>query len=156
MPDGTSLPRGFAADCMVETAEGPVAMSETPGKGFAVLTRLPSGHLGFRQLIKVADAGPVALVRVLLDSGHAAVTARGQIFYRLGMDPVPAERLAAGDRLETAFKYADGYVPPDAARPVAPAIAVRAVEPAGEGQVWSGTVRDTHAFFLTAGVLCGE
>ena len=141
---------------MVETAEGPVAMSETPGKGFAVLTRLPSGQLGFRQLIKVADAGPVPLVRVVLDSGHAAVTARGHIFYRLGMDPVPAERLVPGDRLETAFKYVESYVPANAARPVGPAVAVRAVEPAGEGQVWSGTVRDTHALFLTAGVLCAE
>jgi hypothetical protein len=147
---------GLAGDCMIETAEGPVAMSETPGKGFAVLTRLPSGQLGFRQLIKVAAAGPVGLVRVVLDSGHVAVTAPGQTFYRLGMEPVPAERLAAGDRLETAFKYVEGYVPADAARPVTSAIAVRAVEAAGEGQVWSGTVRDTHAFFLTAGVLCGE
>jgi len=44
---------------MVESAEGPVAMRETPNKGFAVLTRLPSGQLGFRQLIKVVQAGPV-------------------------------------------------------------------------------------------------
>jgi hypothetical protein len=150
------LPRGFAADCMIETAEGPVAMSETPGKGFAVLTRLPSGHLGFRQLIKVVARGPVPLVRVVLDSGHTAVTAAGQLFYRLGMEPVPAALLAAGDRLETGFRYVEGYVPPDAVGPVAPAIGVRAVEAAGEGQVWSGTVRDTHALFLTAGVLCAE
>ena len=156
MPDGNPFPRGLAGDCMIETAEGPVAMSETPGKGFAVLTRLDSGALGFRQLIKVAATGPVGLVRVVLDSGHAAVTATGQIFYRLGMEPVPAERLVPGDRLETAFKYVDGYMPPNPTRPVAPAIAVRAVEAAGEGQVWSGTIRDTHAFFLTAGVLCGE
>jgi hypothetical protein len=33
---------------------------------------------------------------------------------------------------------------------------VKAVEPAGTGQVLTGTVRDTHALFLTAGVLCGE
>jgi hypothetical protein len=156
MPDGTSLGRGLAGDCMIETAEGPVAMAETPGKGFAVLTRLPSGQLGFRQLIKVVAAGPVPLVRVVLDDGHVAVTAAGQIFYRLGMEPVPAGRLVSGDRLETAFKYPEGYVPPDPARPVATSIAIRAVEPAGEGQVWSGTVRDTHTLFLTAGVLCAE
>lgn len=148
--------RGFAGDCMVESAEGPIPMSETPGKGFAMLTRLPSGQLGFRQLIKVTTAGPVPLVRVVLDTGHAAVTARGQVFYRVGMEPVPAERLAPGDRLETAFEYPDGYAPPDASRPVYDAISVRAVEPAGEGQVWTGTVRETHVFFLTAGVLCAE
>jgi hypothetical protein len=69
---------------------------------------------------------------------------------------VPAERLASGDRLETAFNYPGGYVPPDATRPVYDAIAVRAVEAAGEGQVWTGTVRETHTLFLTAGVLCAE
>jgi hypothetical protein len=156
MSGTTSLPRGFAGDCMVESAEGPVAMSETPGKGFAILTRLPSGQLGFRQLIKVTVVGPVPLVRVVLDTGHAAVTARGQVFYRVGMDPVPAERLVSGDRLEIAFHYPSGYVPPDATRPVYDAIAVRAVEAAGEGQVWTGTVRETHTLFLTAGVLCAE
>ena len=43
------------ASCLVETAEGPVVMSETPNKGFAVLTRLPGGELGFRQLIKLTS-----------------------------------------------------------------------------------------------------
>ena len=148
--------RGLAGDCMVETAEGPVAMAETPNKGFAVLTRLPSGQLGFRQLIKVTTAGPVPLVRVVFETGHVAVVASGHPFFRLGMERVAAAELRPGDRLETAFHYADDYVPPDATRPVHAAIAVRAVEPAGEGPVWTGTVRDTHALFLTAGVLCGE
>lgn len=149
--------RGLAATCMVETAEGPVAMSETPNKGFAVLTRLPSGQLGFRQLIKVVSAGPIPLVRVVLDSGHAALAARGHVFYRCGMEPVPAARLAPGDLLETAFQYPEGYTPPDATASVRGRfLAVRAVEPAGEGPVLYGTVRDTHALFLTAGVLCAE
>jgi hypothetical protein len=144
---------------MIETAEGPVAMKDTPNKGFAVLTRLPSGELGFRQLIKVATAGPLPLVRVVLETGHAVVVARGQLFYRQGMESVPAAALAPGDRLETAFHYPAGYVPPDR-DPQAPwfdtAIAVRAVEPAGEGEVYAGTVRDAHRLFLTAGVLCAE
>ncbi len=148
--------RGLAGDCMVESAEGPVPMSETPGKGFAVLTRLPSGQLGFRQLIKVTTMGPVPLVRVVLDSGHSAVVAREHRFFRLGMEPVPAAELRPGDLLETAFRYPDGYVPPDVTRPVRAAIGVRAIEAAGEGPVWAGTVRDTHALFLTAGVLCAE
>ena len=46
-------------------------MAETPNKGFALMTRLPSGVLGFRQLIKVTTSGPVPLVRVVLDNGHA-------------------------------------------------------------------------------------
>jgi hypothetical protein len=149
--------RGLAGDCMIETAEGPVAMAETPGKGFAVLTRLPSGQLGFRQLLKVTSTGPVPLVRIVLDRGHTVVSARGHLFYRRGMEAVPAGALAPGDLLETAFHYRDGYLPPDALGPVTgPAIAVRAVEPAGEGQVFAGTIRDTHVLFLTAGILCAE
>jgi len=149
--------RGIAADCMIETAEGPVRMAETPGKGFAVLTRLRSGQLGFRQLIKVTASEAVPLVRVVLDSGHAVVTARGHLFYRRGRDAVAAARLTPGDALETAFNYPEGYRPPDADAPqIGGTIVVRAIEPAGEGQVLAGTVRDTHTLFLTAGVLCGE
>ena len=151
------MPRGLAGDCMIETAEGPVAMADTPGKGFAVLTRLPDGRLGFRQLLKVAATGPVPLVRIVLDRGFTVVTACDHTFFRLGMVPVPAAALAPGDLLETAFHYREGYVPPDAVVPVpAPAIGVRSVEAAGEGQVFAGTIRDTHALFLTAGVLCAE
>ncbi|HZP43220.1 MAG TPA: hypothetical protein VFD84_17160 [Candidatus Binatia bacterium] len=148
--------RGLAPSCLVETAEGPVTMQETPGKGFAVLTRLPSGELGFRQLLKVTTTDAVPLVRVRLDTGHALLVARGHVFYREGMAPVPAARLVPGDRLETAFRYQEGYVPAGATRPVRTAVAVAAVEPAGEGPVMAGTVRDTHTLFLTAGVLCAE
>ena len=98
---------------MIETAEGAVAMSETPGKGFAVLTRLPSGRLGFRQLLKVVTSGPVGLVRIVLDSGQSAVATRDHVFYRAGMEAVAAAELRAGDALETAFQYPPGYTPPD-------------------------------------------
>ena len=149
--------RGLASSCHVETAEGPVQMSETANKGFAVLTRLPSGQLGFRQLIKLVTRGPVSLVRVVLSTGHEVLVARGHPFYRNGMERVAAERLAAGDALETAFRYPEGYTPPDlpGAEPSAP-IRVARVEAAGQGEVMTGTVRDTHALFVTAGVLCGE
>src|SRR5438552_3263761 len=131
MSETGPLARGLAGDCMVESAEGPVAMRDTPNKGFAVLTRLPSGQLGFRQLIKVVESGPVPLVRVVLDSGHTAVVARDHVFYRVGLEPVPAARLRPGDQLETAFRYPGDYAPPDATTPVRQTIAVRAIEPAG-------------------------
>lgn len=151
-------PRGLATACLVETAEGPVAMAETPNKGFAVLTRLPSGALGFRQLIKVVTREAMPLVGVALDSGHRVVVAAGHPFFRRGsMEPIAAADLRPGDALETAFQYPQGYLPPGvAAAPNAWGVSVRAVEPAGEGPVMTGTVRDTHALFLTAGVLCGE
>ena len=150
-------PRGLASDSLVETAEGPVVMSETPNKGFAVLTRLPSGELGFRQLIKVLSREAAPLVRVKLDSGHSIVTAAGHPFFRKGMQATAAADLKPGDPLETAFRYPDGYLPAGVTKaPNAWGISVTAVEPAGEGPVMTGTVRDTHALFVTAGVLCGE
>jgi hypothetical protein len=155
MASDDAAERGLVPGCHVETAEGPVQMSETPNKGFAVLTRLPSGALGFRQLIKLVTRGPVPLVRVVLSSGHEVVTGRGHPFYRAGMQPVAAGDLAPGDDLETAFRYPEGYSPPDVDATSAPIRVVR-VEAAGEGEVMTGTVRDTHALFVTAGVLCGE
>ena len=132
-------------------------MAETPNKGFAVLTRMPSGVLGFRQLIKLVTRESVPLVRIVLDSGHSVVVAAGHPFFRRGMEAVAAADLQPGDPLETAFRYPDGYLPPDVAgAPSAWGVSVRAVEPAGEGPVMTGTVRDTHTLFVTAGVLCGE
>ena len=53
------------------------------------------------------------LVRVVLSTGHEVLAARGHPFYRVGMEAVAAERLAPGDGLETAFRYPEGYAPPD-------------------------------------------
>jgi hypothetical protein len=148
--------RGLAESCLVETAEGPVSMHETPKKGFAVMTRLPSGELGFRQLIHVEHRERAELVRVSLDTGHAFVVARAHPVYRGGMEAVPAADLVPGDLLESAFRYPDGYQPNGTEAPSAWGIHVTAIEPAGEGGVMFGTVRDSHRLFLTAGVLCGE
>jgi len=156
MPSEDASSRGLAPTCHVETAEGPVQLADTPNKGFAVLTRLPSGQLGFRQLIKVVTQGPVPLVRVLLSTGHELLAAAGHPFYRAGMTPVAAAQLAPGDDLETAFRYPEGYAPPDVPSAASAPIRVVRVEPAGEGEVMTGTVRDTHVLFVTAGVLCGE
>ena len=116
--------RGLVPESWVETAEGPVVMSETPNKGFAVLTRLPSGELGFRQLIKLVTRGPVPLVRVVLGSGQAVVVGRDHPFYRVGMEAVPAAELVAGDSLETAYRYPEGYAPPDLPADVAVSTAI--------------------------------
>ncbi|HWP64440.1 MAG TPA: hypothetical protein VNO26_00845 [Candidatus Limnocylindria bacterium] len=157
MSDAAGEGRGLATSCMVETAEGPVAMHETPKKGFAVLTRFDGGGLGFRQLLKVEQRDDVPLVRVVLDNGHSVLAAHGHPFYRAGMTPVAAAALTPGDALETAFHYPEGYHPATERRdPSAWGIHVVRVEPAGHGSVMFGTVRDTHRMFVTAGVLCGE
>src|SRR5262249_57120848 len=90
---------------------GPVPMSETPNKGFAVLTRI-DGRLGFRQLIKLVATPEVERVRVMLDTGHRIVAASEHPFFRHGMAVVAARDLVAGGVLATAFTYPAGCVPP--------------------------------------------
>jgi hypothetical protein len=149
--------RGLTPECMVETAEGPVAMRDTPKKGFAVMTRMDDGTLGFRQLMRLEERSDVPLVRVAFDNGHVVVAAREHRFFRAGMEPVAAGDLQPGDALETAYRYPDGYLPTDMeAVPAAWGIKVSGVEDAGTGAVMFGTVHDTHRLFLTAGVLCAE
>jgi hypothetical protein len=149
--------RGLTEGCMVETAEGPVAMRDTPKKGFAVMTRTDDGGIGFRQLIRLEHASDVPLVRIGLDNGHAIVVARDHTLFTVGLEPVAACALSPGDQLETAFRYPDGYLPTGRAEVSAAwGVAVTSVEEAGNGPVMFGTVRDTHRLFLTAGVLCGE
>jgi len=130
-------------------------MRDTPNKGFAVLTRLPSGQLGFRQLIKVVESGPVPLVRVVLDSGHTAVVARDHVFYRVGLEPVPAARLrpAISSRPLSATGRLHAARRDDARPPNDRGARDRA---GGRGAGVGRHVRDTHALFLTAGVLCAE
>lgn len=142
---------------MIETAEGPVSMRETPKKGFAVMTRTDDGRIGFRQLIKLEERADVPVVRIHLDNGHAVVAARRHVFFERGMKPVAAEALREGALLESAFQYPEGYVPHGLTDvPAAWGVRVARVEDAGSETVMTGTVRDTHRLFLTAGVLCGE
>jgi len=117
---------------------------------------LGAGMQALAEAIVLGEKAGLERDRLLDALGHTAVVARDHVFYRVGLEPVPAARLRPGDQLETAFRYPGDYAPPDATTPVRQTIAVRAIEPAGEGQVWAGTVRDTHALFLTAGVLCAE
>src|SRR5262245_25575452 len=132
MPDEV---KGLSVDCWIETAEGPVPMRETPGKGFAAMTRFADGRIGFRQLMKVVKSGPVPLVRVVLDSGHAFVVARDHPVFRRGMQPIAAVTLRPGDLLETAFHYPETYLAEAPGAPRANALAVATVETAGEGEV---------------------
>ena len=149
--------RGLSEACMIETAEGPVSMRETPKKGFAVMTRMDDGAVGFRQLMRLEERADVPLVRIRLDNGHAVVVARDHRFFRAGMEPVRAADLAPGDALETAFRYPEGYLPTGMdGVPAAWGVKVTGVEDAGVGTVMFGTVNDTHRLFLTAGVLCAE
>ena len=107
-------PRGIAGTCMIETAEGPVAMAETPNKGFAVMTRLPAAarlppaHQGV-----TSGPGPARAHR----ARHRARRAHGggtSFFYRSGMAAGGRGAAGAGRRRSRrAFQYPEGYKPPD-------------------------------------------
>ncbi len=150
---------GLAADVRVEAVEGPVPIADLAGKGMPVLTRLPSGARGFRIVSKIsASAAAVPVVRVTIDNGHAVTLAREQRVYKLGLEPVAAGALKAGDLLEPSFHYPAGYRLRDEASDAAgggePGLRVVAVEGAGEAVVYTGRVNETGCAFLTCGVLC--
>jgi hypothetical protein len=132
-------------------------MADTPNKGFAVLTRLPSGQLGFPPAHQGAVARDGAARPRRPRLGPQRRHGGGPSVLPDGHDAGRGRGSQAGDQLETAFRYPDGYQPTGVpAASHAHGVSVRAVEPAGDGAVMTGTVRDTHALFLTAGVLCGE
>jgi hypothetical protein len=151
---------GLTADTEVEAVDGPSTIEELMGRGIPVLTRLPSGARGFRILFKVeASASRTPVVTIALDNGHGVTVAQDQIVYKIGMEPVRAGDLAAGDMLEPAFHYPPGYRLRDAG-PEAdgeagpPGHRVVQVDGAGEAVVYSGRVKETGCGFLTAGILC--
>jgi hypothetical protein len=149
---------GLSGDSLVETVDGPMAIAKLAGKSMPVLTRLPSGQVGFRLMSEVACSTPgVPVVRVTFDNGQAVVVEPAHVFYRKGMEPCAAKALAPGDLLETSFHFPEGYVlerMDGTTEPSAGAVRVAAIEDAGTADVFTAKVNETAAYFTTAGVLC--
>lgn len=150
---------GLSAETCVEAVDGPAAIAELAGKGVPILTRLPSGTLGFRILSKVtASAQPVPVVRIVLDNGHSAILAADQVIYTADQTAVRAADVKAADVLEASFHYPAGYrlrgADAESSEGGVAGFRVVAVEPAGEGIVYTGRVNETGCLFLTAGILC--
>jgi hypothetical protein len=148
----------LTGESLIETVDGPVAIGTLVGKSITVMTRLPNGQVGFRLFSKIAiTATAVPVLRVSFDNRQSVVVDHGHVFY--GRDAVerPVTELVAGELLDSSFHFPEGYVyrTMDGSPVVsAGAVAVAAVEPAGEADVFGGLVNETARFFLTAGVLC--
>ena len=157
----TPCARGcLSADGLIETVDGPIAIATLVGKSMPVLTRLPSGQIGFRMMTKIAcTATGVAVLRVTFDNGHAVTVDSGHVFYAPDKIERPASALEPGEMLDTSFHFPVGYAyhRSDGSTAISDGgTHVTSVEPAGTADVFTGIVNETHAYFLTAGVLCKE
>ena len=148
----------LTGESLIETVDGPVAIGGLVGKSITVMTRLPSGQVGFRLLSKVAvTATGVPVLRVLFDNGQSVVVDHGHVFYGRGAVERAVAELQPGEPLDSSFHYPAGYVfrGLDGSEHVSVgAVTVAAVEPAGAADVFGGVVNETGSYFLTAGVLC--
>jgi hypothetical protein len=145
---------------LIETVDGPLAIASLVGKSMPVLTRLPTRQIGFRLMTKIAcTATGVDVVRVTFENGHSAVVDREHVFYAPDGVERRAATLEAGELLDTSFHFPTGYVyrrMDGTTETSAGGLHVTAIEPSGTADVFSGAVNETHAYFLTAGVLCRE
>jgi hypothetical protein len=157
--DGRRCRRGcLTGESLIETVDGPVAIGSLAGKSMPVMTRLPNGVVGFRLFTKIAvTATAVPVVRVVFDNGQSVMVDRGHVFYARGGVERPVGDLVPGELLDSNAHFPAGYEFRDMAggpRISAGAVAVGAIEPAGEADVFGGIVNETGSYFLTAGVLC--
>lgn len=146
----------LTAEALVEAIDGPTAVGTLEGKSLPILTRLPSGVLGFRLMGKFAKSpAPVPVIRVTFENGQAVRIGRDQIFFKKGMFEAPAAVIRPGEALEPAWDYRDGYVPPDleGRRPADGTLRVASVAADGEAETFSAPIRETGRFFLTCGAL---
>ena len=148
----------LTGDSLIETVDGPVAIGGLAGKSITVMTRLPSGRIGFRLFSKIAVAATgVPVVRVTFDNGQSIGVDEGHVFYARDGSERPVSMLAPGDLLDSSAYYPEGYVfrTKDGTTQVsAGAVAVASIEPAGVADVFGGIVNETGSYFVTAGVRC--
>jgi hypothetical protein len=149
---------GITEDSLIEIVEGSARIGRFAGKSTPVLTRLPNGQFGFRRM-KVKKTGEqVPVLRVTLNNQQAVTVAADQVFYKKGaQETVLAKDLQVGEKLEPSWVFPEGYVSPY--RPDSPSegcYRVVSIEPAGEADVFNGTVNETHWYYLSCGVLCKD
>jgi hypothetical protein len=148
----------IAADTKLETPEGPLTIKTVGGSPTSVMTRTDDGLVRFAMstdVHKVAEARPV--LRIVLDNGRAFRVGADQILLA-GPEPheVRAGDLRAGDALLGAFVFPLGYAyRTDAGeeRLSQGTVAVTAVEPSGEADIYSLKVPRTGRFVFASGAI---
>ena len=153
----------LAADALVETIDGPVAVVKLVGKAMPVLTRFQDGALGFRMMREVREVeAEGSLIELANADGQVVRVGAEHVFVRPDGRTVRARELTPGDRLQAGWSYPSGYVPPDAeeydaairARPFEAAVVIASARRVGPGQLFGGSVNQTRNFFLTFGACC--
>jgi hypothetical protein len=111
-------------------------------------------------MTKIAcSAQGVAVVRINFDNGQSVVVSDTHVFYGPGLVERPVGALAADEVLDSSFHFPAGYEfrHLDGHTEISVGgVRVRAVESAGTSDVFAGLINETHAYFVTAGVLCKE
>jgi len=150
----------LAADSLVETIDGPVEIVKLVGKVMPVLTRFPSGDLGFRMMTQIREIEPEAdLIRLTNADGQVLRVGADHVFVRASGEEARAREIAAGDELDSGWSYPRGYEVPDAAEYAEDArgkawhdpVIVRTVESGERGPLYGASVKETKSYYLTFG-----
>lgn len=147
----------IAADTKLETPEGPLTIKTVGASPTSVMTRTDDGAIRFAlssEVRKVAEAQPV--LRIALENGRALRVGPEQVLLARGMQEVRAADLRAGDELLNAFAFPDGYeykTDDGQTRTSNGSVAVTAVEPGGEADLYSLRVSRTGRFVFSSGVI---
>lgn len=146
-----------ASDTKLETPEGGLTMSSLASKPAALLTRTDARAIRFAMIKNVAKIGEAqAVLRIRLANGGALRVGASQVLYKRGMVEAAASELHVGDELDAVFSFPDGYAyTGDDGQPLTSrgSVAITAIEPAGEADVFAFEVNRVGRFMFSAGVL---
>ena len=151
------MPCAIAADTKLETPEGPLTVKTVGASPTSVMTRTDDGQVRFAMATavrKVAETQPV--IRIALDNGRVLRVGAEQTLLGANGDEIRAAALRVGDELLSAFAFPVGYeyhTDDGQPRTSTGTVAVAAVEPAGEADLYSLQVPRTGRFVFSSGVI---
>jgi hypothetical protein len=128
-------------------------IAKTPA---ALLSRTDAREVRFAMIKDVRKQdGPQPVLRITLSNGSAFRVGLDQVVLKRGMEDAAARDLRIGDELEAVFAFPDGYTYQTDDGQTATsraALAVTAIDPAGEAELYSFGVNRTGRFVFAAGV----
>jgi hypothetical protein len=146
-----------AADTKLETPEGPLTVRTVGTAPTPVMTRGEDGAVRFAMSSAVRVLGTAQpVLRIALANGRALRVGAAQVLLGAAGAAVRADDLAPGDALLDAFAFPVGYAyRTDAgeARVSDGCVAVAAVGPGGEADLYELRVAATGRFVFSAGVI---
>jgi hypothetical protein len=147
----------IAADTKLETPEGPLTVKTVGNSPTAVMTRTATGLLRFAMTTavrKIGEAQPV--LRITLENGRAFRVAPEQRLVGRDDAELRAGDLKPGDALLNAFSFPVGYeyrTDSGETRVSDGCVAIAALAPAGEADLYALRVERTGRFVFSAGAI---